>query len=225
MRPIHLALAIPLLLGPARAQERVVDEGSFVILRAGAPVGRENFRIVRAAAAGGQAFRATARIALNEERITTTLTTDSLGAPLSYDLAVTVGAATETTLRGSGRPGRFSALIRTKHGESARDYIVGENPLVLDASVFHQYYFATLMPRRARFAVLEPRTERQSVLRFEDRGEESRQVGRHAVTARHLSLIAADGSTRDVWVDSGGRLLRVEIPATGLAAQREDLPR
>jgi hypothetical protein len=227
MRRVHLALgfAFAFAIGGIANQEAVVDEGTFVILHDGSPVGRENFKIVNAPSAGGQAFRATATIALNNERVTTTLTTDSLGAPLAYDVTVRVGAVLETTLRGSGRPGRFSALSRTRRGTAARDYIVGDNPLVLDAGVFHEYYFSTLIPRRSRYAVLEPRTEKQSVMRFEERGDESRHVGRRTVMAHHLALIAPDGSSRDVWVDFTGHLLRVEIPAAGLVAQRDELTR
>jgi hypothetical protein len=225
MKPVHFAFVLALGIRGVAGQEAVIDEGTFVILHDGIPVGRENFKIVNVPSGGGQAYRATATIALNTERVTTTLTTDSLGAPLTYDVTVKVGAVLETTLRGSGRPGRFSALSRTRRGTAARDYVVGENPIILDAGVFHEYYFASLIPRRARYSVLEPRTEKQSVMRFEERGDESRHVGRRTVMAHHLALIAPDGSSRDVWVDFTGHLLRVEIPAAGLVAQRDELTR
>jgi hypothetical protein len=225
MRSIPLALAVSLVAHSAGIQETTVDEGTFVVLHDGTPIGRENFKIVQAKAPGTQAYRATSVISHNEERITTKLTTDSLGAPLTYEVDVKVGGRKELHLdASSGRPTRFSTHALTLHGESARDFVVGDNPLLLDANVFHQYYFATLMPRRAQFATLEPRTGTQTTLRFEERGPESLRLGRRTVPARHLALIAADGSTRDLWVDSGGRLLRVEIPAAGLVAQRDDLP-
>ena len=195
-----------------------------MVLHDGIPVGRENFKIVLSKGPAGQSYRATSVISHNDERVTTKLTTDAAGAPLTYELDVKVRGATDMHLDASGRPTRFSAHTRTPRGESARDYVVGDNPLVLDANVFHQYYFATLTPRRAQFAVIEPRAGAQSTLRFEERGPEALQVGRRRVPAQHLALIAADGSTRDIWIDSEGRLLRVAIPAAGLVAQRDDLP-
>ena len=161
MRPVSFALAVMLLAhstpAPISAQETVVDEGTLVITQNGAPIGREAYRIVRAAAGGGQAFRATATISFNADRISLRLTTDSVGGPLTYEAEVRENGQVTSRVEGNGRPGRFSTLIHTPHGESARDYVMGANPLALDANAFDPYYFATLLPRRTRFSVIEPR--------------------------------------------------------------------
>ncbi len=229
MRPIQLSAAVALALtavaGHAFAQETMVDEGSLVITRNGVPIGREAYRIVRAAAGGGQAYRATATVSFDSARVALRLTTDSAGAPLTYEAEVSVHTNRVAHVDGSGRPGRFSTLTKTPHGESARDYVMGANPLLLDPQAFDPYFFAVLPPLRSQFSVVDPRLGTQATFRFEERGQESIRVGRGTVSARHFALIAADGASRDVWVDARGRLLRVAIPAQGLVAQRDELPR
>lgn len=229
MRPVPLALVLITALGaavpPASAQETIVDEGTLVITRNSVPVGREAYRIVRAAAGGGQAFRATATISFDSARITLRLTTDSVGAPLSYQAEVRVRGQLVSHIDGSGRPGRFSTLAQTPHGESAHDYVMGPNPLVLDDDAFDPYFFAVLPPVRNRFSVINPRAGTQATFRFEERGRESLRVGRGTASARHYALITPSGATRDIWVDAEGRLLRVAIPTRGLVAQRDELPR
>ena len=202
-----------------------MDEGSLVITRNGTPIGREAYRVVRAAAGGGQAFRATATVSFDSARVALRLTTDSAGAPLAYEAEVRVHATLVAHVDGSGRPGRFSTLTKTPNGESARDYVMGPDPLLVDPQAFDPYYFAVLPPRRSQFSVVDPRLGTQATFRFEERGQESIRVGRGTASARHYALIAADGSSRDIWVDARGRLLRVAIPAQGLVAQRDELPR
>ncbi len=229
MRPIQLgtaaALALATLATHAFAQETVVDEGSLVITRNGTPTGREAYRVVRAAGGGGQAFRATATVSFDSARVTLRLTTDSTGAPLAYEAEVRVHAKLVAHIDGSGRPGRFSTLTKTPNGESARDYVTGPNPLLIDPQAFDPYFFAVLPPRRSQFSVVDPRLGTQATFRFEERGQESIRVGRGTASAQHYALIAADGSSRDIWVDARGHLLRVAIPAQGLVAQRDELPR
>ncbi|MGH7689510.1 MAG: DUF6134 family protein [Gemmatimonadaceae bacterium] len=229
MRPIPLgplvALAFAILATKAPAQETMVDEASLVITRNGAPIGREAYRIVKAAAGGGQAYRATATVSFDSARIALRLTTDSAGAPLTYQAEVRVHGNVTSHIDGSGRPGRFSTLTKTPHGESARDYVMGPNPLLVDPQTFDPYFFAVLPPRRSQFSVVDPRLGTQTTFRFEERGQESIRVGRGTASARHYALIAPDGASRDIWVDAQGRLLRVAIPAQGLVAQRDELPR
>lgn len=229
MRPVPLLLAIAAgtaaLSRPAAGQETVVDEGTLVITRNGAPVGREAYRIVAAAAGGGQAYRATATISFDTARIALRLTTDSAGAPLTFQAEIRVHGQLESRVDGNGRPGLFSTLAKTPDGESARDYVMGPDPLLLDADAFDPYYFALLPPHRTRVSVIDPRAGTQTTLRLEERGSEPIRVGRGTITAQHFALVGADGATRDVWVDGLGRLLRVAIPARGLVAQRDEAPR
>src|SRR5947207_3132665 len=90
-RRLSFLLALALAPAAAVAQSAVVDEGTFMVTQNGSPLGRESFRIVRAAAPGGQVFRATGQSALGENRVTTALGTDSSGIPVSYESDVTKG--------------------------------------------------------------------------------------------------------------------------------------
>src|SRR5206468_4676075 len=96
----------------AQALNRTLDEGVFLISRSGAPIGRESFRITRASSSAGDSYRATAQVALGDRRIVPTLTCDSTGAPVSYDVAVQ--GADGVRLQARGRPGRFSSMLRTR---------------------------------------------------------------------------------------------------------------
>lgn len=209
----------------ASAQETLVDEGTLVISRNGVPVGREAYRIVQAAAGGGQAYRATATISFDTLRISLRLTTDSAGAPLTYEAEVRSRGVLAAHVDGSGRPGRFSILAKTPHGEAAHDYVMGTNPLLLDANAFDPYFFAALPPLKPQFSVIDPRSGAQATFRFEERGQEAIRVGRSTVSARHFALLTPSGASRDIWVNEQGRLLRVAIPAQGLVAQRDEAPR
>jgi Domain of unknown function (DUF6134) len=226
MRPVLLSLAAALCAhaAPLPAQESPVDEGTLVITKNGAPVGREAYRIVRAAAGGGQAYRATATISFNDDRLSLRLTTDSVGATLTYEIDVRVHDSVTDHVDGNGRPGRFSTLAKTPDGESARDYVMGPNPLAIDQEAFDPYYFATIPPRRSQFSAIDPRAGTRTTFRFVERGQEPIRVGRGTVMATHYALVGPDGASRDVWVDGRGHLLRVAIPAKGLVAQRDELP-
>src|SRR6185436_13586505 len=65
-----------------------IDQATFMVARKGAPVGRESFSVVRTAGSGGQVFRAQATSAVGETRFSSVLATDSLGAPVTYELRV-----------------------------------------------------------------------------------------------------------------------------------------
>src|SRR5437867_856742 len=96
------------LLAQGGAAAATVDEGIFVITRNGAVVGRESFRIVRSPSASGDVYRATAQLAVGDQRIVPSLSADANGAPLSYDVAVQERLVS-VLLQGRARPGRCSA--------------------------------------------------------------------------------------------------------------------
>jgi hypothetical protein len=203
----------------------VVDEATFMISRNGAPVGRESFRIIRAPGAGGQVFLARATSALGEDRIATTLGTDSSGMPVSYDVTLSQRGDVLLRLRGSGRPDRFSVLVQSKGGEAAREYVVRPGTVLLDADLFHQYFFILKAARDSQVTIIAPQLARREVMRLEDMGAEPLGIGGQTITARRLALVDSAGSRREVWLDQQGRLLKVSILEKGLVALRDDPPR
>src|SRR5690349_24834635 len=84
-----LASAVtPASVMSAQALNRTLDEGTFLIPRAAAPVGRESSRITRSQSPTGDAYRATAHVAPGDRRTRPTLTRDSTRAPCACDVAV-----------------------------------------------------------------------------------------------------------------------------------------
>lgn len=228
MRPAILtacaafALAAPVL----SAQVTTVDEGSFSITRGGERIGREEFTIRRTPGAEGQpVLVASATVAYDQRRIAPALRTDSAGAPIAYALEVRAGTEVQEQLKGAVGRGRFSAVTRTPRGESAREYIVTDGALILDDEVFHQYYFVARAARAGGIPIVVPRRSAQVVMRIEDEGATTVTIAGRALPARRLTLREPGGATRAILVDAQGRVLQVELPATGVIATRDDPPR
>jgi hypothetical protein len=203
----------------------VVDEGTFMVTRAGSPIGRESFRIVRAPGPNGQVFRATGQSALGDSRFTTSLGTDSAGVPVSYESELSQRGAVLQNLRGRGRPGRFSVVHWTKNGEASREFLLNNGALLIDDDVIHQFYFVSLAASRGHLVVISPRAGRQGQYRLEERPNETVEIAGRGVASRRFTLIPTSGDSRDVWTDTSGRLLKVVIPDKGITAVRDDLPR
>jgi hypothetical protein len=222
-----LGLAAPGLASGAQilgAQNTTVDEGTLLIERRGAPAGRESFRIVRSSGGERPLYTATAQIAYGERRIASTLSADAAGSALIYRLEVKQGGAVDEKVTASARPGRLSAMARTSHGESAKDYVVPDGAVVLEDEVFHQYALLARAPRPAEVTVVVPRTGRQQTLRLASTPGASVVVDGKTVSATHWTF-ELQGEARELWTDAAGRLLKVAIPARGIVAVREELPR
>ena len=205
-------------------QSAVVDEGTFSVTEKGAPLGRESFRIARTPAPGGQVYLVKGQSALGDNRVSTTLGTDSAGVPVSYESEHTVRGQLVQRLQGRGRPGRFSVLKETKSGESAREYPLINGALLLDENIFHHLYFVPGAAGR-ELTVIAPRTAEQGKFRVEERGVETVEIAGRSLTGRRFSLVGSSEPSRDVWIDEKGRLLKVAIPEKGLVALRDDPPR
>ena len=77
-----IALGLP---GAAVAQTTMVDEGSFTVTRAGR-TGREDFRIVRVAAASAVTLVASGTAVSGTSRAVSVLRSDTTGAPVDFQL-------------------------------------------------------------------------------------------------------------------------------------------
>ncbi|MFN2566986.1 MAG: hypothetical protein ABR499_18465 [Gemmatimonadaceae bacterium] len=207
----------------AMAQGAPFDEGTFVLTRNGVVVGKEAFRIVRSSGRG-QLYTSTAQCAFGDRRISPALSADSSGVPLLYQVEVKNGGDVEERLRATGRPGRLHAVLQTRTGESSKEYVVATGALILDDDVIHQHFFVPLARRSGNVTVVVPRRNSQVAGRVEERGSEKLRIDGREVVAVHLVITLPDGA-RDLWFDDGGRLLKVAVPARGLIALREELPR
>jgi hypothetical protein len=208
--------------GPAFGQGRVIDEGVFSISRAGAPAATESFKIMRA---DGDAIVATGQLTGGSRKMTSSLTTDSLGTPVKYDLSVYENGALSQHVGALAQGGRLSALSKDGRGnESMTEYPVAPGKsLILEDELLHQTYFVVLGKRSGTVQVIEPRGAHRVTLTLAAIGLEPVTIGGRSTTATHYSLGNGLGR-RDFWVDSAGRVLRVET-SQGLKALREELPR
>jgi hypothetical protein len=225
-RVFALALAFAGAIVPARpagSQGTPVDEGTFIISRNGAVIGKEAFRILRSSDRG-HIYSATAQCASGERRISPALSADAAGVPLLYRVEVKNGGDVEERLQATGRPGRLHAVLQTRTGESSKEYVVQNGALILDEDVFHHHFFVPLARGSGRVTVVVPRRNAQVSGRVEERGSEKVRVDGREVTAVHWVVTLPDGA-RDLWFDESGRLLKVALPARGLIALREELPR
>ena len=221
-----LASAAAPLSTSAQAPSRTLDEGTFLVFRGGAPAGRESFRISQAVRGEAEAYRATAQVVLGDRRIIPTLTCDSLGAPISYDVSVQGGTDPTARLQARARPGRFSSMLRTREGESTHEYVVPAGVVVLDDDVVHQLYFLTIGARRSgSVTVLTPRTGTQAIATLQSLGASSVDIGGVSVGGTHMVLTAPGFARREFWIDAGGRVLKAAIPERGIVAQRDEPPR
>ncbi len=202
---------------------RLVDEGTFVITKSGAPIGREAFRIVRAPSGSGDVYRATAQLSLGAKRMAPLLITDTSGSPISYNVDVREGGFAER-LEARTRPGRFSVVRQTPHGESAKEFVVPASSTVLENDVFHQYFFLGLHGGGTA-TILVPLAGSELTGTLQRHGSETLEVGGRPATTQHCTVAIAGRPSREFWLDSSGRVLRVAIPEQGILAQRDELPR
>jgi hypothetical protein len=222
---MRLRSALSLLVlasAPVGAQGRVIDEGVFSITRTGAPAATESFKIVHAE---GDAILATGQVTAGGRRLTSALTTDATGTPVKYELSAYENGALTQHVGALAQGGRLSTLSKDGHGnESMTEYpLATGKSLILDDDLVHQTYFVTLAKRSGMVQVIEPRSAHRLTLTLAAIGPEPVTIGGRSATATHYSLGNGLGR-RDFWVDSEGRVLRVET-SQGLKAVREELPR
>lgn len=227
--PRHLfgALAAVAVFGTdAPAQVVLLDEGSFTISENGQAIGREEFRIRSVPGPRGATVIAQATVSYNDRRrIVPALSVDSSGAPLGYDVEIKNGPVTEEKLNGTISRGRISVRIRNPRGESAKEYVVADGALILDDDVFHQYYFLPRSKRSGPVPVVIPRRNVQMIFRVSSAGNEAVTIGSRTLDAEKLLLAEPGGATRQIWVDSAGRVLKVVMSPGGRTALRDDPPR
>lgn len=214
-------LALCLGAGSLAAQGRIIDEGTFVITRPGAPSATESFRI----RVDNGVVTATAQLNAGAKRVNSAMTTDSLGTPMDYRLDIRENGASTMSISAIGRSGRLTARSQLPHGdESTREYpVTTGGSFILEDDLVHQTYFV-LLAKRPTLQAINLRTSRGTPVSVRALGPEPITIAGRQVTATHYSM-QNGGRQREFWVDSAGRVLRVDIPSIGLKATREELPR
>lgn len=224
-----VALGIP--TGRADAQPQRLDEGSFTITVNGQRAGREQFSLQRVATNDGGTIEARSESAVGETRTALRLEADSAGTPVRFSVEARRGAEETLRLGGQRVRGRFATLARSTTGESAREYLLRPGAVVVEDEGLVQYAVLLRGRRLAEGAgvtlpSLTPTANAQGAVRIVLEAERDLVVIAGARRqARRYRLVTATGDTRLVWVEADGLLLRVSIPARGLDALRDDVPR
>lgn len=209
---------------PLAAQTTVVDEGSFRLSIRGTPVGTETFAIRRSGEGDAATHVAQGRVTLDSGEETRALlqVEGSALRPSAYQIEVT--GTEKQSIRGQAAGSRFRATIVSTAGETMREYIASEGAVVLDEGVAHQYYFLAAAVQGGRVPIIIPRQSRQISASVSVAGSETIRIAGSPVSARRISIEPAGMGRRLVWVDTQGRVLRLEIPDDSFVAERTALP-
>jgi hypothetical protein len=210
------------------AQVTTADEGTFTVTRGGGRIGREEFRIMKQPVAGGVEYVARGLSAYGDKRVTAALQTDATGSPLRYQVDVKNGVDVESRLTAQIVHGRLSTQVRTARGEAANEFATGEGTLLVDDEIYHQYYFLPLSGRlgsaSAELSFLVPRRNAQGTVRVNRSGADPVTIGGQTLAATRYVLSSPGAPERQVWLDAGGRVLKVSVPSQGIVALRDDPP-
>jgi hypothetical protein len=211
---------------PPRAEaQTIVDQGSFTILVAGARGGRETFVIRRQAGPAATAgYLASGTVLFADRRLSPVLVTDVAGLPVTYTLDVRTGTLRTARVSAQVTRGRFTLRSQTPSGESARELVLPSGAVIVDEDIFHEYFFVGLSGRRGPVSILDPRRGVQTLVQVNDSGPERVLIGGRLVDAHRWVISDASGQVRQLWLDSQGRVLRVEIADRQVVAVRDDPP-
>lgn len=226
MRRALLILALGALPAAIGAQVTVLDEGTFTLSAAGQRVGREDFSIRAARGAGGAAFVAQGSILTGERRELVALNTDSLGAPLRFQLELRDGASVVETYQGAIVRGVWTGRSARSDGESAREIRLPAGALALEPSAVHHLWLLLRFAHDGPILMFSPRSLVQQSVTLEDQGADSVAVGRRQLPARRWRVRPAGGGDPlwELWSDARGRLLRVVDAQRGIEALRDEPP-
>ena len=228
-KSVQLAFAAAALAAPVTGQNAAalrIDEGSFRITIDGTDVGTERFVIRRTSTSPDALIDATGRVSLDARPDVLTAVRIAAETLRAADYQVRIESAPEEIYSGRVTGRRVTARVVSSAGENLREYLVSEGAEVIDESVAHQHYFLARRARagETRIPVISPREGRQHFVQVEIAGDESLTIAGQTVTARKLVIRPDQREARQVWVDAQDRVLKLELPARRLIAERVALP-
>ena len=220
-------LALVLLQGPPAAGGPV-DEGVLVVRVDTLEVARESFRLSHGRLSrGGEGWTLATTIRYDRARPVVVLSPilevngDTLPATLQYDIA---DPRQPSRILGELGRGRFTVRVVARATERAREFPTGQRAVVLDDSVFALYVFAawraTSAPAPASLSAIFPRALRRQGVQIQDLGLDATTLNGDPSRLRHITVTGDGQETVHLWLDAGGRLMKLEIPARRLSAER-----
>ncbi len=220
-------LALVLLQGPPAAGGPV-DEGVLVVRVDTLEVARESFRLSHGRLSrGGEGWTLATTIRYDRARPVVVLSPilevngDTLPATLQYDIA---DPRQPSRILGELGRGRFTVRVVARATERAREFPTGQRAVVLDDSVFALYVFAAwraaAAPAPASLSAIFPRALRRQGVQIQDLGLDATSLNGDPSRLRHITVTGDGQESVHLWLDAGGRLMKVEIPARRLSAER-----
>jgi hypothetical protein len=215
-----------LALALLQAAGTPVDEGVFVVRVDTLEVARESFRLNRGRLSRGEpGWTLATTIRYDRARPVVVLApilevnSDTMPAALQYDVA---DPRQPSRILGELGRGRFTVRLVARATERAREFPTGQRAVVLDDSVFAPYVFAAwrATSEPATLTAIFPRALRRDVVQIRDLGLESTTLNRDPARLRHITVAGEGRETIHLWLDESGRLMKVEIPARHLSAER-----
>ena len=200
----------------------VIDQGTFVIRADTQEVGRETFRVLERRvgdSTSGWLLDASARWT-------------GAGRPTVFSPVIEIGRDSMTQALSfefggghiSGVPSRSRFTLRylSPGQEHARELPADRELVVIDDSVFTPWlvaaWRATTTPES--LTVLFPRTAARARVVVQDLGAESTVLNRDPTTLRHVRITGGPQGPVELWLGSGGRLMKVDLPERQLSAVR-----
>ncbi|MCZ8204829.1 hypothetical protein [Gemmatimonas sp.] len=216
---------------PGPSQSTRLDVGSFTISVGGQRAGREQFSVQRVESNDGGTIEVRSESAVGDTRTAVRLEADSAGTPVRYSIEARRGTEQILRLGGQRVRGRFATLARSVTGEAAREYLLRPGAVVVEDDGIVQY---ALLVRGRTLAEgegltlpsLTPVANSQGVVRVVlEAAHDVVIIAGARRDARRYRIVTDAGEVRVLWAEADGALLRLRIPARGLDALRDDVPR
>jgi hypothetical protein len=226
LTPCFLVLALLQQPGGAGPLGTAVDEGVFIVREDTVEVGRESFRLALGRLSRGETgWSLATTIRYDRARPVIVLAPilevngDTMPSTLQYDVA---DPRQPSRVLGQLGRGRFTVRYVTRATEKAREFPTSARTLVLDDSVFALYLFAGWIASStpADVTAILPRSLTRESVKVQDHGVTATTLNRDPARLRHITVTRADGQTVHLWLDTAGRLMKVEIPARRVTAER-----
>lgn len=204
----------------------VIDEGTFSLFRDNERVGREDFGIRRSRGGLGGTYIAQANLVLGAERQAVVLNTDSIGAPIRFQLEVRTDSGIVRGIVGERARGIWSGRISHPSGESAREFRLPADSYLVEPGLVHALWFLLQFGEGRPVTLLMPSGPTMLEVVVEEQAPDRVSLGLRELVARRWLVRTPDAGTLvwEVWTDAAGRLLRAVHHPSGLEALRDDPP-
>ena len=218
-----LGAALAAVAARADAQE-FADRGVLVIERGSAETGRVEFAVRRTTGTGGLLLVSATRTPAHDLDVALELTRELV--PASFQQTETVQGRVVRRVSATVTGHRLAARASSAESELARELPVAAPPIILGDEDSAPLALLPPPDSGATRSVTVVRTsDLTSVAGLVEGGAgDSVRIQNRVLPARRYALHLADGEERRFWLSPEGRLLRVQLPSSGVVATRSEPP-